>query len=93
MTTALDVLRRLTVPKVVQQEIQGGLVTVKHGDRAPITDRYVGKTVAQVRAEVGATLQVPADAAAYLEGQELRPRDVITRPGTLEFVDPAPAKG
>ena len=91
-----QVLERPTAEeKDYLESVRQRMVTVACGTRE-ITDTFVGKTVAQVRQELGTTLNIPRGAIAIMGGVEVSRSEepsTFVSPGDLEFVHHTGPKG
>lgn len=73
------------------QQIHKEMATILCGKRS-VTDRYVGRTVAQARAELTDYLKIPAGSAAIMNGVKVEDKTPI-QTGRLEFVQALKPKG
>jgi len=77
------------------ESVRQRMVTVICGTKE-MTDTFVGKTVTQIRQELGTTLQIPQGAVAIMGGVEIpkgEEQSTLVRPGDLEFVHHTGTKG
>lgn len=68
-------------------------VTVRHGVNQLTLNTLAGKTVAEVREEVGSLLNVPESAQVRINGAVADDTDVIAENASVEFVKVAGEKG
>ena len=68
-------------------------VTVRHGVNQLTLNTLAGKTIAEVRSEVGSLLNVPASAQVRINSAIADDTDIVGENASVEFVKVAGEKG
>lgn len=82
-----------TLAKLDAAEAKVGQVKVIHGSADGVFDNLVGVSVATVRASLVTAFNIPGDATAFINGEQVDGNYVLQANEVLEFVKSAGQKG